>query len=114
MQISDDEFDALVEEEFDALPPELTTDIDNLVILVDDEPEEGEDLLGIYEGVALTERDTTYAGMLPDRITLFRGPLTRAVADVEELRDEIHVTLVHEIGHYHGIDEKRLHELGWG
>lgn len=116
LEITDDDFDALVEEAFDELPPELLEHIDNLIFVIEDEPEDGSDTLGVYEGFALTERDnSTYGlGQLPDRIVLFKGPLTRLARDVDELLDEIVITLVHELGHYHGIEEDRLHELGWG
>lgn len=114
MDISDEEFDALVDEAFDELPEPLLAGIDNLIFVVEDEPEDGSDILGIYDGLALTERDSSYAGLLPDRIVLFKGPLTRMCADEDELYDEIVITLLHELGHYHGIDEERLHELGWG
>lgn len=116
LEIADDEFDALVEEAFDDLPPELLEHIDNLIFVIEDEPEDGSDTLGVYEGFALTERDNSSYGLgqLPDRIVLFKGPLTRLARDVDELIDEIVITLVHELGHYHGIDEHRLHELGWG
>ena len=90
--------------------------VDNLVILVDDEPPEGEpELLGLYEGVPLTERDSGWAaGALPDRIAIFRGPLTRWCADEAELREEIAVTVVHELAHHFGIDDQQLHAWGWG
>ncbi|NLE99066.1 MAG: metallopeptidase family protein [Propionibacterium sp.] len=114
IDITDDDFDALVEEAFDELPDELLEHIDNLIFVIEDEPEDGSDTLGVYEGTALTERDEYGFGQLPDRIVLFKGPLTRLARDLEELYDEIIVTLVHELGHYHGIEEARLHELGWG
>ena len=114
MEISDEEFDALVDEAFDDLPEPLLEHLDNLIFVVEDEPDDGSDTLGYYDGLALTERDTNYMGLLPDRIVLFKGPLTRMCEDVDELYDEIVVTLIHELGHYHGIEENRLHELGWG
>ncbi len=114
VEISDDAFDALVDEAFDEIPEALLDNIDNLVFVVEDEPEDGSDTLGVYDGLALTERDTNYFGQLPDRIVLFKGPLTRMCSDLDELRDEVAITLVHELGHYHGIEEERLHELGWG
>ena len=77
-------------------------------------PENGSlDTLGLYEGTAITERDTYGFGELPDRIILFREPLIAVCDDLDELRDQIHVTLVHEIAHYYGIDDAQLHELGW-
>ncbi|GAA4406091.1 metallopeptidase family protein [Fodinibacter luteus] len=114
--LTDDEFDAIVEMALDEVPPELMAMLDNVVFLVDAEPPPDDpDLLGIYEGTPLTERGEWWGqGSLPDRITLFRGPLTRMCADDEELREEIAVTVVHEIAHHFGIEEDALHELGWG
>lgn len=114
MQVGDERFDQLVDEALDALPPALLDGLDNVVIVVEDEPEDGSETLGWYEGTALTERDTHYAGLLPDRVVLFKGPLTRMCDDENHLLEELYVTLLHELGHYHGIDEERLHELGWG
>ena len=71
------------------------------------------DLLGLYDGYALTERDRYGLGEMPDRIILYREPLLAVADDEEQLRDEIHITLVHEIAHFYGIDDDRLHELGW-
>ncbi|TWX37448.1 metallopeptidase family protein [Frigoribacterium sp. ACAM 257] len=88
--------------------------LDNVVFVTDDRPEDGSlDLLGLYDGVALTERGTYGFGELPDRIILYREPHLAVVDDEDELRDEIHVTLVHEIAHFYGIDDDQLHELGW-
>ena len=115
MELSEEEFDALVDEALEDLPPALLDNLDNVVIVVEDEPDDGSDVLGWYEGTAITERDTSYGmGQLPDRVVLFRGPLSRMCEDLDELQDEIAITLVHELGHYHGIPEERLHELGWG
>ena len=113
--LSDDEFDAIVEDALDDVPAELMAMLDNVVFLVEPEPPADDpDLLGVYEGTPLTERDAWWGqGSLPDRITLFRGPLTR-MCDDDELRDEIAVTVVHEIAHHFGIEEETLHELGWG
>jgi predicted Zn-dependent protease with MMP-like domain len=88
--------------------------LDNVVFLVEDEPPaEDPDLLGLYDGTPLTERGYGWAGALPDRIMIYRGPLTRLCEDRDELLDEIAVTVVHEIAHHFGIDDARLHELGW-
>lgn len=115
MELPEERFDDLVDEALSHLPPFFLDNLDNVVIVVEDEPDDGSDVLGWYEGTALTERDTSYGlGSLPDRVVLFRGPLTRMCQDEEELLEEIEITLVHELGHYHGIDEARLHELGWG
>ena len=114
MDIGEEDFYALAEEALATLPEELLDDLENVAIVVEDEPEDGSEILGVYEGTALTERDSSWFGMLPDRVVLFRGPLSRMCEDEDELFEEIAITLVHEIGHYHGIDEERLHELGWG
>ncbi len=107
-------FERLVVDELDELPDEMVDGLENIVFVTEDRPEDGSlDLLGLYDGVALTERDRYGFGELPDRIILYREPLLQVSADVEELRDQIHVTLVHEIAHFYGIDDDQLHELGW-
>lgn len=114
LKLSAAEFEKVVVDELDELPDEMVDGLENLVFVVEDRPEDGTlDLLGIYEGVALTERDRYGFGELPDRIVLFREPLLSVCDDLDQLRDEIHVTLVHEIAHYYGIDDDELHRLGW-
>ncbi len=109
-----EEFERLVIDELDLLPDDMVDGLDNVVFVTEDRPEDGSlDLLGLYEGIAITERDTYGFGELPDRITLFREPLLAACTDLDDLRDQVHVTLVHEIAHYYGIDDAQLHELGW-
>ena len=108
------EFEQAVGDALDAVPPELMRLLDNVVFFVEDEPPSNDpDLLGVYDGTPLTERGEAWAGALPDRITIFRGPLTRMCEDREDLLDEIAVTVVHEIAHHFGIDDERLHALGW-
>ena len=116
VDISPDDFDALVDEALDAIPEELAGLVRNVVVLVEEEPPEDEpdDLLGLYDGVALTDRDSSLLPQLPDRIFLFRGPLLDLCEDEAELVDEIRITVVHEIAHHFGIDDHRLHELGYG
>ena len=107
-------FEALVVSELDALPDEMVEGLDNVVFVVEDRPEDGSlDLLGLYDGTSLTERDRYGVGELPDRIILYREPHLAACDTEDELRDEVHTTLVHEIAHFYGIDDERLHELGW-
>ena len=106
-------FERIVEEELDALPDDLVEGLQNVAFVVEDAPEDGEDLFGRYEGVDLPSRSQYGFGELPDRIVLFRLPHLDAVDTVEQLRDEVHTTLVHEIGHYFGLDDERLHALGW-
>jgi len=114
MEMSADAFEDLVSDELDRLPEDMTGGLDNVVIVVEDRPEDGSlDLLGLYDGLALTERDRYGLGDLPDRIILYREPHLQACEGLEELRDEVHTTLVHEIAHFYGIDDRRLHELGW-
>ncbi|GAB3577304.1 metallopeptidase family protein [Leifsonia lichenia] len=109
-----DAFEALVTDELDELPDEMVDGLDNVVFVVEDRPEDGSlDLLGLYDGVALTERDSYGFGEMPDRIILYRESLLSISESIDELREEIHVTLVHEIAHFYGIDDDRLHELGW-
>lgn len=114
LELDGDAFEALVTDELDALPDEMIDGLDNVVFVVEDRPEDGSlDLLGLYDGVALTERDSYGFGEMPDRVILYREPLLAICESIDELRDEIHITLVHEIAHYYGIDDDRLHELGW-
>lgn len=111
------EFEGAVADALDLIPDELATHIDNVVVLVEDEPpaDAGDaDLLGLYEGTPLTERGEWWAaGSLPDRITIFMNPTLRMCGSVEEVVEEVAVTVVHEIAHHFGIDDERLHELGW-
>jgi predicted Zn-dependent protease with MMP-like domain len=119
VDMSRDDFEEAVSEALDLIPPELAEKMDNVVVLVEDEPTVEqlggeEDLLGIYEGTPLTERDSWWAaGSLPDRITIFRGPTLRMCETEEEVVEEVAVTVVHEVAHHFGIDDARLHELGW-
>lgn len=109
-----DEFEDLVAEALERVPPELAAMVDNVVFLVVEEPPSGEDLFGLYEGVPLTERGASYAAALPDRVSVYRGPLLRHCRDRDEVVEEVVITVVHEIAHHFGIDDDRLHELGWG
>ena len=107
-------FEQLVVDELDQLPDDMVDGLDNVVFVVEDRPEDGSlDLLGLYDGWALTERDRYGVGELPDRIIVYREPHLAACDDEEQLHDEVHTTLVHEIAHFYGIDDDRLHELGW-
>jgi predicted Zn-dependent protease with MMP-like domain len=107
------EFEDLVADALDQLPPEVAAHFRNVAVLVVDEHPDDPHLLGLYEGVPLTERGY-YAGALPDRISLYRIPLCLLAEDLDDLVREIGVTVVHEFGHHMGLDEHRLHELGWG
>lgn len=113
-RMSPERFEELVGDALDLIPPGLAQAIDNVVILVADRDPEDPELLGIYEGIALTDRDTTYAGALPDTITIFRESLLEMCDTEDEVVEEVAITVVHEIAHHFGIDDERLHELGWG
>jgi predicted Zn-dependent protease with MMP-like domain len=115
IEMDPERFDALVDEALDAIPDELARLVHNLVVLVEDEPPEGEpaDLLGLYDGVALTQRDFVTPLHLPDRVFIFRNPLLDLCASEEELVEEVRITVVHEIAHHFGISDARLHELGY-
>ena len=120
IQVSTEAFEELVAEALDTLPPDLASYIDNVAVVTQEWPTPGQQrghrglLLGLYEGVTLTRRSPmSYSGVMPDRITIFRGPHRRIANTPEELRRRIAVTVVHEIGHHFGISDARLHELGW-
>jgi predicted Zn-dependent protease with MMP-like domain len=114
MELDPDAFDALVELALDEIPDEIARLVHNVVVLVQDDPPPGDpDLLGVYDGVSLTERGVDHTG-LPDRITIFRNPLLDMCQDQDELVREVRITVVHEVAHHFGIDDARLHELGYG
>ena len=113
--MSREAFEQAVADGLDAVPDELAQAMSNVAIVIDDEsPPDEPDLFGLYVGVPLTERDGWWAaGSLPDRITIFRDPILRHCDTVDEVRRQVTVTVVHEIAHHFGIDDDRLHELGW-
>ena len=113
--MSSSDFEDAVRDALDEIPAELAAQMDNVVVLVeDDPPEDDPELLGLYEGVPLTERDDFWAaGALPDRITIYRNPTLAICETRAEVVEEVLVTVVHEIAHHFGIDDERLHELGW-
>ncbi|SFF64810.1 metallopeptidase family protein [Blastococcus tunisiensis] len=107
-------FEQLVADALDQVPPELLALMDNVVVLVEDRNPEEPDLLGLYEGFALTERGWEYGGALPDRIMIYREAICDISETADDVVDEVTITVVHEIAHHFGIDDERLHELGWG
>lgn len=114
MELDDAVFDSLVDDALAQIPEQLLGLIDNAILLIEDEPPGDEpDLLGLYEGVPLTERDSWYSGSLPDRIFVFRHPTLRICNSYDDVVEEVAITVVHEIAHHFGIDDDRLHELGW-
>ena len=107
-------FEEHVRRAVDSLPSELRAAMSNVEIVVEDEHPEDPDLFGLYHGIPLVERDSGYAGALPDKIAIYRIPLEEEFGDDPDvLEDEIRITVVHEIAHHFGIDEERLAELGW-
>jgi predicted Zn-dependent protease with MMP-like domain len=115
LELSRPEFEELVADALDAIPAELAALISNCVILVEDDvPAGSRPLLGLYEGTPLTHRDGWYSGVLPDRITLYRLPILRICDTQEDVVEEVQITVVHEVAHHFGIDDARLHDLGWG
>ena len=114
VRMSAKRFEELVSEALDLIPSELARAIDNVVILVVDRHPEEPELLGLYEGVALTERDSMYAGALPDTITIYSESLLEICDTEADVVEEVTITVIHELAHHFGIDDERLHELGWG
>ncbi|KOX14226.1 metallopeptidase family protein [Nocardiopsis sp. NRRL B-16309] len=112
VDIAREEFEELVADALDRIPPELTRLMDNVVITVEDESPEG--LLGLYEGIPLTERGDGYFGVLPDQIFVYRLNICSFCETPEQVVEEVLVTVVHEIAHHFGIDDARLGDLGWG
>lgn len=110
-------FEEVVADALDEVPPAIAAQIDNLMVVVEEEPRRDQDphgeLLGLYEGVSLAERGIDYFGVMPDTITIFRGPHVRLHLSEADLRAEVRTTVLHEVGHHLGIDDERLHELGW-
>jgi predicted Zn-dependent protease with MMP-like domain len=110
--VSEDEFADLVAAALDELPPALADAMDNVAVVVGEWPEGSE--LGLYEGVPLTHRGPVgYGGVLPDVITIYRGPLCAHARDRADLVEQVRITVLHEVGHHFGIDDDRLDELGW-
>ena len=114
VRMSAERFEELVSDALDLIPPELARAIDNVVVLVADRHPTEPDLLGLYEGIALTERDSSYAGALPDTVTIFSESLLEVCDNEADVVEEVAITVIHEIAHHFGIDDDRLHELGWG
>ncbi|QFZ16155.1 metallopeptidase family protein [Saccharothrix syringae] len=114
VEMSRQRFEDLVAEALDLIPPAFASAMDNVVVLVEDRHPEEPGLLGLYHGIALTRRTSDYGGVLPDRITVYREAILDICQDEDDVVDEVAITVVHEIAHHFGIDDDRLHELGWG
>ncbi|MFC3982993.1 metallopeptidase family protein [Streptosporangium sp. NPDC001559] len=112
IEVSRERFEELVAEALDTIPPELTRVMNNVVVVVVDDPPEP-DLLGLYTGIPLTERGDWYAGVLPDRIEIYRNSILSICKSESDVVNEVRITVLHEVGHHFGIDDDRLHDLGW-
>jgi predicted Zn-dependent protease with MMP-like domain len=114
IEMGRERFEELVSEALDLVPEQLARLIDNCVVLVeDDAPADDPELLGLYDGIPITERDSSYVMAVPDRITIFRNPTLAMCESEDEVVEEVGITVVHEIAHHFGIDDDRLHELGY-
>ena len=113
LDVARERFEELVSDALDGVPAELAQHMDNVVVLVEDDCEPGDNLLGLYTGVPLTERGSWYSGVLPDTITIYRNPILGICRTEEDVVNEVRITVVHEIAHHFGIDDDRLHELGY-
>ncbi len=107
-----DRFEAMVGTALDSLPPRLGTQMRNVAVTVDTTSTDLR-LLGLYEGVPLTRRTSHYSSVLPDRITIFRHAICAICRSEDEVVEQVRRTVIHEVGHHFGIDDARLHELGW-
>jgi predicted Zn-dependent protease with MMP-like domain len=107
-------FEELVADALDLIPEEFANAMDNVAVLVEDRNPEIPSLLGLYHGVALTERTSQYGGVLPDRITIYREAILDICQTEDQVVEEVAITVIHEVAHHFGIDDDRLHELGWG
>ena len=113
LPLTDVDFEQCAQEAFDSLPAELRGYVSNVAIVVEDEPPAGQPLLGLYQGIPMTRRTSSYGAVPPDKISIYRGPLERSYgADRERLRTEIRRVLLHEVAHHFGISDERLREMG--
>lgn len=112
IEVSPARFEEMVEAALDSLPERLGRLMSNVAVMVQDEPGPP-GLLGLYVGIPLTSRTTGYAGVLPDRITIYRLAICAVCATEDEVIDQVRRTVVHEVGHHFGITDTRLTELGW-
>ncbi len=122
VEVSRAEFERMVGDALDEIPDALASEMQNVAVMVEDWPTaaqlarlpRGSTLLGLYEGVPLTARGPlSYNGVAPDRLTIFQGPLSQRARDLDALAASVRVTVLHEVGHYFGMDDARLRELGW-
>ena len=116
------DFEGLVADALDSLPPEIASRMENVEVVVEDEPSPsvlatmapGTSLFGLYHGIPLTQRGAAYGNVLPDKISIYRGPITRYWRDPDRIRAQIRRTVIHEIGHYFGMEEEDIDRVGYG
>jgi predicted Zn-dependent protease with MMP-like domain len=114
LEMSRAEFEGLVAQALDSIPADLARLMSNVVVVVEEmAPDDDPDLLGLYSGIPLTERDGNYAGFLPDQVTIFMEPILEMCDTRDAVVEEVRITVVHEIAHHFGIDDARLEELGY-
>lgn len=114
VEMSFAEFEQLVSDALDQVPDELVALIDNCIVIIEEDSPEGEpQLLGLYDGIPLTERNNDYTMVLPDRIFIYMNPTLAYCSDRDQVVDEVHTTVVHEIAHHFGISDEQLHQLGY-
>lgn len=123
MQLTEAEFEELVVDVLDSMPQEFLDLLDNVDVVIETWPTSAQlksvgvtrgTLFGLYEGVPLTQRNSAYSIVAPDKITIFQGPIERAYRDNDDIADQVRKTVIHEVAHHFGISEERLDELGWG
>lgn len=115
VEVSAERFELLVAAALRVIPDKLAVRMDNVAVVIEDHaPADDPHLLGLYEGVPLTQRDSWYVATMPDRIRIFRHPILRMCESEADVVREVYITVVHEVAHHFGIDDDRLHELGYG
>lgn len=114
IEVSEEEFEELVEDALERIPDKLLRSASNVALVTEDYNPHSRNILGLYQGIALTERNSEYSSVLPDKITIYRKAICDRVHTREELIEQVAITVIHELGHHFGIDDARLHDLGWG
>ena len=114
LPVSDEAFEGMIDDALDTIPDDFAQHMRNMVILARDYNQDNPTLLGLFEGVPLTEQHSNHSGYLPDAVFIYKNALEAICEDEDQLRHEVKVTVLHEVGHYFGLDEHELHALGWG
>lgn len=112
--VSDEVFESLIDDALDALPDHVTAHMGNVVVLAREENEDNPNLLGLFVGVPLPEQHANHTGYLPEAIFVYKNALEAICSTLDQLRHEVYVTVFHEVGHYFGLEEHELHQLGYG